>query len=638
MTSRRWWRWQDWSLGTKSAAAVAVPVVLLLLALGFSFRLQQALRSADADVRRALAIQADIQSLHSLIAESATGIRGYLLTGRDAFLTPYRQARQQLPLVLTSLRGNIRDPEMKAHLARIQDLLQRKLDSLETLGAQGRALPPSDLQNHLLSSKAVLDELREEIRAMSAREADLVAEYSAEAARALQRNFWVDGVSSVLALATGVGAFLLLFAGVVRRVQRLTVNAERLARGEPLQALPAGRDEVGLLADRLQNASLLLARHASEARAANEAKSRFLSRTSHELRTPLNAILGFAQLLETDLRSPAQIEQTRQILKAGRHLLNLVDEVLDIARIESGEMKLALEPMRLMPLAMEAHALIAPLAESRRISVQISGDLEDLAVQADRQRLLQVLLNLLSNAVKYNRPGGSVTLGASREGERVTIRVEDSGVGIAPEHLHRLFTPFDRLDAGIEAVEGTGLGLALSRQLILCMQGSIEVRSTPGSGSCFSLHLRAADAGTTRDGPASGAAPAPIAVSPQNQRRVLIVEDESSNLALIQAVVARRPAWQTAVAKDGATGLRRALELRPDLVLLDLQLPDGGGESVLSALRADPVSAGMAVVVVSADAQPATVDRLRAAGANGYLTKPISVPKLLALLDQHAQA
>lgn len=635
MTAARWWHWQDWSLGAKSAAAVALPLTLLLVALGFSYRLQQAISAADADVRRALAIQADIQSLHSLIAESATGVRGYLLTGRDEFLVPYRNARRELPFTLTSLRRNIRDPEMKTHLAHIQDLLQRKLDSLEELRERGRLLTPADLQAHLLGSKGLLDELRAEIRAMSVREADLVAEYSAAAALALRRNLWVDGITTALTLATGLGAFLLLLSGVVRRVQRLTVNAERLAHGEPLEALPAGRDEVGLLADRLQNASLLLASRAAAARAASEAKSQFLSRTSHELRTPLNAILGFAQLLEADARDSRQAAQIAHILSAGRHLLNLIDEVLDIARIESRELQLSLSAQPLMTLATEARDMVAPLADQHRIAIHLAPELEGITVEADPQRLRQVLLNLLSNAVKYNRPGGSVAVTACRRDAEVEIAVEDNGIGIPRERLQRLFTPFDRLDAELGPVEGTGLGLALSQHLMQCMGGHIDVTSASGKGSRFVLRLKgAAVMGTSSTTAMAEPVPASPDPKPASSHCVLVIEDQASNLALIQAVLVRRPAWRLATACNGIEGLQLAKERKPDLILLDLHLPGMNGEEVLAELRSDPDFATTGIVIVSADAVPATIERLKAAGASDYLTKPIAVPKLLALLDK----
>ncbi|SER14715.1 Signal transduction histidine kinase [Solimonas aquatica] len=633
--SARWWRWQDWSLGAKSAAAVAVPLASLLAALSFNYRLQQDLNAADAEVRRALAIQADIQTLHTQLAEAATGVRGYLLTGRDDFLTPYLRARDALPGTLAELRRNISDPQVMAHLESASALLERKQQSLEELRLQGRQLAPAELQAHLIRSKQVLDALRGEVRAMQSRETDLVAEYSDKARRALHRNFWMDIVSSILVLASGVGAFLLLYSGVVRRVQRLALNAERLAQGAPLAALPAGRDELGQLADRLHNASLLLAKRAAEAQSANQAKTQFLSRISHELRTPLNAILGFAQLLESDLQGSAQAPQVEQILLAGRHLLALIDEVLDIARIESGSLKLKLEAQPLQPLIQEACDLVAPLATRHRIRLQHSGEHENLAALADRQRLLQVLINLLSNAIKYNRPQGEVRISLQESEGKVRIAVQDSGVGIPAAQIPRLFTPFDRLGAESGTVEGTGLGLAVSRQLMLHMGGDIEVSSKPGQGSVFVLRLDMAQAQVNETAAPALAPAAGLTLSqPRAMQYVLVIEDNASNLALLQAVIARRAGWHLVAARDGAEGLRQARALRPALILLDLHLPLMSGEAVLAELRGDPSFAQTPIVIISADALPATIERLRAAGASDYLTKPLAVSRVLTLLDR----
>ncbi|MGQ0529588.1 MAG: ATP-binding protein [Panacagrimonas sp.] len=630
----QWRQWRDWSLGAKSAVAVAVPLLLLLASLAFSYRLQQSINEADADVRRALAIQSDIQTLNSQIAESAMAVRGFLLTGRDEFLDPLRSARRAMPRVLSTLRRNIRDAEMRSRLTRVEELLQRKLESLDHLQTQGPVLAPQDLQAHLIGSKGLLDELRAEIRAMNAREVDLVAQYSDAARRAIDRNLWVQGLASVLVLISGIVAFILLLSGIVLRVKRLAVNAERLVQGEAMESLPAGRDELGLMAERLHNASLLLAARAAEAQSASQAKTQFLSRISHELRTPLNAILGFAQLLESDLRNTAHAAQIEPILQAGRHLLALIDEVLDISRIEAGGLQLVPEPLAIQPLVEEAHDLVAALAQGHGVTVQVSPDLAAHAVHADRKRLLQVLINLLSNAIKYNRVNGQVQVSADRSEEHLWIRVRDTGAGIAPERVDRLFVPFDRLDAEHGPVEGTGLGLAVSRQLMVHMGGDIEVKTALGQGSEFALRLPRATHPAVMAAPAADA-PRPCHTAPHSTaRRLLVIEDNRSNLALLQAIVARRPQWQLLAAHDGEEGLRLARTLLPDLILLDLHLPVLGGEAVLDALRADAALRDIPVVIVSADALPDTITRLRKSGVQDYLTKPLAVPQVLALLDR----
>lgn len=632
--SLQWQQWRDWSLGAKSAVAVAVPLLLLLASLAFSYRLQQSINEADADVRRALAIQSDIQALNSQVAESAMAVRGFLLTGRDEFLDPSRSARSAIPVVLDNLRRNIRDAEMRTRLARVEELLQRKLESLDHLQTQGRVLAAQDLQAHLVGSKGLLDELRAEIRAMNAREVDLVAQYSDAARRAIDRNLLVQGIASVLVLVSGIAAFVLLLSGIVLRVKRLAVNAERLVQGEAMESLPAGRDELGLMAERLHNASLLLAARAAEAQSANQAKTQFLSRISHELRTPLNAILGFAQLLESDLRQTAHVAQIEPILQAGRHLLALIDEVLDISRIEAGGLQLVSEALAVKPLAEEALDLVTALARGHGVTIHISPDLAALTVQADRKRLLQVLINLLSNAIKYNRADGQVHVNADRSADQVWIRVRDTGAGIAPERVARLFTPFDRLDAEHGPVEGTGLGLAVSRHLMIHMGGDIEVSSVLGQGSEFALRLPGASSAAETATPRQDLQAAAQNLEHSASRRLLVIEDNRSNLALLQAIVARRPQWQMLTAHDGEEGLRLARSLRPDLILLDLHLPSLGGETVLKTLRADAALRDVPVVIVSADALPDTITRLRSAGAHDYLTKPLAVPLVLALLDR----
>ncbi len=634
MSGRAWRFWNDWSLGAKSAAAVLLPTLVLMLSLLFSYRLQQGMAAAEADVQRALAIQGEIHTVHFLLAESAMGVRGYLLTNRDEFLGPFREASRQMPAALATLRNNIRDADMKARQERMERLLDRKLQSLDQLAAQGPSMEGPQLKAHLLGGKGLLDELRAELRAMNAREADLVAQYSERATTAWRRSLWVDALATALAVLAGLATFALLFGGIVLRVRGLAANAERLVQGAPLQELPAGRDELGQLADRLQNASKLLAAKAAQAQSASEAKSQFLSRTSHELRTPLNAILGFAQLLELDLSAPEQQSKVAHILAAGRHLLTLIDEVLDIARIESGELRLALAPMPLQPLVAEALALLRPLAAQKAVLLNGADSLGACSVLADRQRLLQVLLNLLSNAIKYNREGGSVTLSCAETANEVVLIVQDSGLGIAPEHIARLFTPFDRLGAEQTAVTGTGLGLSVSYQLARSMGGSLTATSRLGEGSTFSLRLpRAGDAPAGEIAPAANTEPIDHATAAGERRSVLVIEDNASNIALIEALIARRPAWCLLLAKDGESGLALARAERPDLILLDLHLPGLSGEAVLRRLRADAATKSCRIALVTADAQATTRERLLAAGADDFLTKPLAVPKLLALLD-----
>lgn len=370
-----------------------------------------------------------------------------------------------------------------------------------------------------------------------------------------------------------------------------------------------------------------------EAERANAAKSEFLSRMSHELRTPLNSILGFAQLLELDELDDDQRDSVQHILTAGRHLLELINEVLDIARIEAGRMTLSLEPVPATDVLADVVALLAPLAGRRGITISTGGG-DGVYALADRQRLTQVLLNLLSNAIKYNRVGGSVTMGCSRvDGTGVVITVADTGRGIPPELVDRLFTPFDRL--GVEAVsseEGTGLGLVLSRHLAVAMGGSLDVVSRPGEGSTFTVTLPLAGDPTEHLERSGGMAH--VAVSGDlDGGTVLYIEDNLANLSLVERILSRRPGLRLLVAMQGRMGLDLAVQHRPDLVLLDLDLPDIPGWEVLTELRTDGRTATTPVVVVSADASPGQIRRLRETGADGYLTKPLDVGEFLGAVD-----
>jgi PAS domain S-box-containing protein len=368
-----------------------------------------------------------------------------------------------------------------------------------------------------------------------------------------------------------------------------------------------------------------------QADAANRAKSEFLSRMSHELRTPLNAVLGFAQLLELDDLTADHRESVGLIRKAGSHLLDLINEVLDLSRVESGSMALSLEPVLLRQVIDESLGLIAPQARARRITVA-HRDLSSctLVVRADAQRLKQVLVNLLSNAVKYNRIGGRIDLDWAAVDDRVRLRVRDTGPGIPGPLRERLFVPFDRLGAEHTDVEGSGVGLALSRLLMAAMSGTLQLDPGPGTGATFSLDLPA----DTSD--ADPATPTPAPGPDRAQCTVLSIEDNLSNLRLLERVVAHRSGWRLVHALQGSLGLELARATVPDLVLLDLHLPDLPGEEVLAALQADPATRSLPVYVVSADATQGQRRRLLAAGARGYLTKPIDIRQLLEVLDLHA--
>jgi len=370
---------------------------------------------------------------------------------------------------------------------------------------------------------------------------------------------------------------------------------------------------------------------------ANRAKSDFLSSMSHELRTPLSAILGFAQLMESGTPSPtvSQKRSIDQILKAGWYLLELINEILDLALIESGKLPLSLEPILLNEVVRECHAMIEPQAQTRGIRIIFPQSGTPYFVKADRTRVKQILINLLSNAIKYNKTGGSVVVdyNTSTPG-RIRIGVKDTGEGLAPEKMVQLFQPFNRLgkEAGIE--EGTGIGLMVSKRLVELMQGEIGVESTVGAGSMFWIELNL----TTEPQRAAGAAQptagtrTPVQAGVQ-LRTLLYIEDNPANLMLVEDLIARRPDIRLLSAMDGTRGIEIAHASRPDVILMDINLPGISGIQALKILRADPATAHIPVIALSANAIPNDIAKGLAAGFFRYLTKPIKVNEFMDTLD-----
>jgi CheY-like chemotaxis protein len=374
----------------------------------------------------------------------------------------------------------------------------------------------------------------------------------------------------------------------------------------------------------------------AEADAANRAKSEFLSRMSHDLRTPLNAVLGFAQVLELDELSTDQRDSVNQILKGGRHLLELINEVLDIARIDAGRLPISLEPVAMAEVGQEVLALIAPQATARNIELDNRLDAADERhVLADRQRRKQVLLNLLSNAVKYNRAGGRVTLTCDAPAAgHLRLIVRDTGYGITPADLARLFIAFERLHADQQGVEGTGLGLALSKRLVEAMGGSVGVESTAGVGSTFWIKLPIAEDRPVEPSEPDALPSAAASAAAAPVRTVLYIEDNLSNTKLMERILAPQPHIRLLTAIQGRLGLELAREHQPDLILLDLHLPDVPGLEVLRHLKGDPHTQAIAVVMRSADAMGRQVERLQEAGAHTYLTKPLDVRHFLHVVNE----
>ncbi len=389
--------------------------------------------------------------------------------------------------------------------------------------------------------------------------------------------------------------------------------------------------------------------------ASSRAKTEFLSRMSHELRTPLNAVIGFSQLLRLDAARPlsvAQLERVQHIENAGAHLLALVNDVLDLSRIESGEVLIASQAVALLTVIEEAATMVSPLVTKAGIEVFLAAELPvsasgqpagtgagiaqpaEIWVNADPVRLRQVLVNLLSNAVKYNRPGGRVALTWKRSKNECEIMVTDTGKGIPADQLAGLFQPFNRLGAESTTVEGTGIGLVLSRQLAEMMGGTLTVASTFGVGTCATLRLGATHAPAVRPDPARTVHPATRAAS---SLTVLYAEDDDVNAELVRQLVTMRSDVSLRVATNGAMALASARSDPPDLMLVDMNLGDMTGIELARELRRDRATRGVRLVALSADALPEQIRAAMDCGFETYLTKPIKFDEVMAVLDRYSQ-
>jgi PAS domain S-box-containing protein len=370
---------------------------------------------------------------------------------------------------------------------------------------------------------------------------------------------------------------------------------------------------------------------------ANLAKSDFLSNMSHELRSPLNAILGFAQLMDSDVTppTPPQKESIGQILRAGWYLLDLINEILDLALIESGRMSLSQEPMSLVDVLLDCQTMIEPQAHKREISITFPRFDTDYFVYADRTRVKQVLINLLSNAIKYNRVGGTVVVDcAVTSPQRLRVSVTDTGPGLTPDNLAQLFQSFNRLGQESGSAEGTGIGLVVSKRLVELMGGEIGVESTVGSGSVFWIelnlvvepqHIAAAAA-------LAGLAPLPV-TDGMRVRTLLYVEDNPANLLLVEQLIARRPDMRLLSAVNGNLGIELARHNQPDVILMDINLPGMSGIEALRILREDPATAHIPVIAISANAMPRDIEKGLQAGFFWYLTKPIKIKEFTDVLN-----
>jgi len=415
-------------------------------------------------------------------------------------------------------------------------------------------------------------------------------------------------------------------------------NAERDYTKDDLEVVERLARLYALAVQREQDAQELLTAK-EEAEQASRAKSEFLSRMSHELRTPLNAVLGFAQLLETDPVEPltaSQQESVQHILRSGYHLLDLINRVLDLSQIESGRLLIEVEPVPLSQVLDETMEVIAPLAERYGVTVNLRVEqYRTVVMKANRTRLKQVFINLASNAVQYNKPGGTVTITCEKSAPHaIRINLCDTGPGIPPDRWESIFDPFTRLNEKESVVDGPGIGLTISKRLIELMGGTIGLQSAPGQGSCFHVVLPIADEYYETGDIVSKTIPASERSTPVYLRTILYFEDNPEQLALVASLLSRRPQVKLLSSPQSKLGIELARAHRPDMILLDLSLPDMNGLDLVRSLRAYPETREIPVVALSTNTLPEEIRRAKEAGFQDYLTKPINVNEFLDYIDR----
>jgi signal transduction histidine kinase/ActR/RegA family two-component response regulator len=620
---------------------VAIPLIALLASTSASLVLQRNESHERSVGRTAGALSTAAGQVLADTVNAETGLRGYAATRDPLFLAPYDLTLTRIGAERTALRkdavaegdGRLQFLVDASAGKVLVELAQLRRDIADGLSDR-RLLAPLEAQ------KSTMDLLRGEVADLATGPAALQTEQRSKIETLQGTIDAADVATLILGLLAGLAGVALFTSGISRRVAANAANAARLGQGIPLEPVAKCSDEIGQVAEAHVRAEELINSRAvelttarDEALMATRAKTTFLSATSHELRTPLNAILGFAQLLEMADLNEVDHDSATHIRLAGRFLLALINDLIDIAQIESGDLSLSLEVVPLPPLVENLTRLMGPLAVERSITIQHRSDPATLAVHADRQRLLQVLLNLISNAIKYNVRGGTVTIICEEAGtDRVRLTVADTGRGIAPEDLERIFMPFERLGAEQGTEEGSGIGLPLARALTEAMGGRLHASSERGTGSVFAVDLPRAAPATQVCAPRPAMAKDVGTHSPAGAiMNVLYIEDNAANVQLVARFVTGLPHVTLQSTSSGRTGIECATRDVPDLILLDLHLDDIHGSQVLNELKADPATAAIPVVILSAEADPRVARCLIASGALAYLKKPLDLGALGAL-------
>jgi signal transduction histidine kinase/ActR/RegA family two-component response regulator len=637
---KQWWL--DRSIRVKGMIVVTVPLLALILIVLASLVLQSNEQQERQVARTASSLSAAANQVLADAVTAESGVRGYVATRNPVFLDPYNLALTRFTQDLATLRaaatvegdgGAAQVVEASAATA------MQELAELRAVIAEG---PTGSLQPDLLTGKQTMDTLRGQVADLAAGPTAINAARRIDITRLESQIDTLTLAGVILGLLGGVLGGVLFTSGISRRVIAIAANADLLGRGQPLQPRPRARDELGRLTKALIHADELLASRTAELMTARDAalgatrtKNAFLSSTSHEIRTPLNAILGFTQLLQLSDLSAEDRDGAERILAAGRHLLALINELIDIARIESGELSLSVEPALVRPLAEETCQLMTTLAAERSITISLRSPEPGLAVLADQQRLRQILVNLVNNAIKYNRRGGTVSITCQAAGDhQVSLVVTDTGPGIRAADLERIFAPFERLGVEQTGIEGTGIGLPLARALARAMAGQLTVASVHGEGSAFTVTLPRAVMPWGQERidvprPAAPIRPVDLGAAPIE---ILYIEDNPANIEVVARFLKPVTNVVLRTAMTGEAGLEAAINEPPDLIMLDMHLPDISGEEVFHRLQAEPATADIPVAVLSAEAAPGIIRRMQDSGAAAYLTKPLDLAELGRLI------